>query len=161
MTELVSIIPESSTFCQVKMETSPLKGKLPKKTHLFHSHPCITPIVAPPFYINISNNAKDENISVRSRAIHAPLTHFPVRSRAIHAPLTFKMSYTSVSESFLKLTAMVRFPNRTFLYQHLKFRRYFVNLKLNIVQHRLALFVNKKRAGFPPLPEGRGLQPED
>ena len=26
-----------------------------------------------PFCINISNNAKDENISVRSRAIHAPL----------------------------------------------------------------------------------------
>ncbi len=38
MTELVSIIPESSTFCQVKVETSTLKGKLPKKTHLFHSH---------------------------------------------------------------------------------------------------------------------------
>ena len=45
-----------------------------------------------PFCINISNNAKDENISVRSRAIHCATTN----------------------ESFLKLTLMVRLGNRTY-----------------------------------------------
>ena len=55
-----------------------------------------------PFCINISNNAKDENISVRSRAIHAPLF--------FECPRRYELRAAN---------GQMRF-NRTFLYQHLK-----------------------------------------
>ena len=73
------------------METSTLKGKLPKKKHTSFIHTSINAFVVAQFtrlFVcsrAIHSASYTPRLFVRSRAIHAPLTHFPVRSRAIHS----------------------------------------------------------------------------